>query len=70
MTHKGAICGMAAAALVASSPAMGQLVDPFGDAQDFGAGGPLLDIDTMFMLYDASFLHFEMTFHTPISAAG
>ncbi len=69
MTHKGAICGMAAAALVASSPAMGQLVDAFGDAQDtFGAGPPLLDIDAMFMLFDASFLHFEMTFHTPISA--
>ena len=69
MTHKGAICGMAAAALVASSPAMGQLVDAFGDAQDtFGFGPPLLDIDTMFMFYDASFLHFEMTFHTPISA--
>ncbi len=69
MTHKGAICGMAAAALVASSPAMGNLIDAFGDAQDvFGAGRPLLDIDTMFMLYDASFLHFEMTFHTPISA--
>jgi len=69
MTHKGAICGMAAAALVASSPAMGNLIDAFGDAQDtFNAGGPLLDIDTMFMLYDASFLHFEMTFHTPISA--
>lgn len=68
MTHKGAICGMAAAALVASSPAMGNLVDAFGDAQDFGFGPPLLDIDTMFMLYDASFLHFEMTFHTPISA--
>lgn len=68
MKHKGAICGMAAAALVASSPAMGQLVDAFGDAQDFGFGPPLLDIDTMFMLYDASFLHFEMTFHTPISA--
>ena len=69
MTHKGAICGMAAAALVASPPAMGNLIDAFGDAQDtFGAGPPLLDIDTMFMLYDASFLHFEMTFHTPISA--
>lgn len=69
MTHKGAICGMAAAASVLSSPAMGNLVDAFGDAQDvFGAGPPLLDIDTMFMLYDASFLHFEMTFHTPISA--
>ncbi len=69
MTHKGAICGMAAAALVASSPAMGNLIDAFGDAQDtFGAGPPLLDIDAMFMLYDASFLHFEMTFHTPISA--
>ncbi|MEE8156361.1 MAG: PEP-CTERM sorting domain-containing protein [Phycisphaerales bacterium] len=68
MTHKGAICGMAAAALIASSPAMGNLVDAFGDAQDFGFGRPLLDIDTMFMLYDASFLHFEMTFHTPISA--
>ncbi len=69
MTHKAAICGMAAAALVASSPAMGNLVDAFGDAQDtFGSGPPLLDIDTMFMLYDVSFLHFEMTFHTPISA--
>ncbi len=69
MTHKGAICGMAAAALVASSPAMGGLVDAFGDAQDtFGFGPPLLDIDTMFMLFDASFLHFEITFHTLISA--
>lgn len=69
MTHKGAIYGMAAAALVASSPAMGNLVDAFGDAQDtFGFGPPLLDIDTMFMLFDAGFLHFEMTFHTPISA--
>ncbi len=69
MTHRRAICGMAAAALVASSPAMGNLIDAFGDGQDtFGMGPPLLDIDTMFMHFDASFLHFEMTFHTPISA--
>ena len=69
MTHKGALCGMAAAASVASSPAMGNLIDGFGDAQDtFGMGPPLLDIAAMFMLFDANFLHFEMTFLTPISA--
>lgn len=71
MIHKGLIFGMAAAASVAWSPApaMGELVDAFGDAQDvLGQGPPLLDIDTMFIFYDGSFLHFEVTFHTPISA--
>lgn len=44
------------------------VIDPQGDAIDpFGAGPPLLDIDTVDLRYDEEHLHFEMTFHTPIS---
>jgi hypothetical protein len=44
------------------------VIDPKGDAIDpFGAGPPLLDIDAVDLRYDAAHLHFEMTFHTPIS---
>ena len=46
------------------------LVDGEGDAQDtFGAGPPLLDIDTMSVSYSGGNLFFEMTFHTPIAPA-
>lgn len=49
----------------ADSPVM----DPMGDAQDaFGAGPPLLDIDTIDIQYDATNLYFSMTFFTPIAA--
>ncbi|MBT8484037.1 MAG: hypothetical protein HKO59_10055 [Phycisphaerales bacterium] len=69
MTLRRAICATAVAAMLLSPPAMGNLIDTFGDAQDvFGAGDPLLDIDGIFVQYDERFLHFEMTFHTPISA--
>jgi hypothetical protein len=45
------------------------VVDPMGDAQDtFGAGPPLLDIDTISVSYNATDLMFSMTFHTPIAA--
>lgn len=46
------------------------VVDPMGDAVDtFGAGPPLLDIDTISVSYDATDLFFSMTFHTPIAPA-
>lgn len=46
------------------------VVDPLGDAVDtFGAGPPLLDIDTIDVTYDATDLSFSMTFHTPIAPA-
>lgn len=45
------------------------VVDPFGDAVDvFGEGGPLLDIDTIDVRYDAEHLLVSMSFHTEISA--
>ncbi len=64
-----AIRGMGIVVLASAAPAVGQLVDPKGDAVDtFGAGPPLLDIDTISVTADASTLFFSMTFHTPISA--
>lgn len=46
------------------------IIDAMGDAIDaFGAGPPLLDIDTVHVTFDneGSELSFLMTFHTPIS---
>ena len=64
-----ALC-MVLGAIAICRPGMAQLVDPMGDAVDsFGAGPPLLDIDTISVTFDATDLFFEMTFHTPISPA-
>ncbi len=61
---------MVLGAIAICRPGMAQLVDPMGDAVDsFGAGPPLLDIDTISVTFDATDLFFEMTFHTPISPA-
>ena len=44
-------------------------VDGSGDAvAAFGVDGPILDIDTLSVQFDATTLFFDMTFHTPISA--
>lgn len=57
LTTSGAAC--------VSSP----LVDAFGDASDtFGAGPPVLDIDSVTVSTDGINLSFSITFHTPISA--
>ena len=65
---KRLICAVAVLA-VFSVPALGQLVDAKGDAEDiFGAGPPLLDIDTFSVSFDETTLFVEMTFHTPVSA--
>ncbi len=46
------------------------IFDPQGDAiAVFGKPGPLLDIDTVALVYDANFLYFEVTFFTPIQPA-
>ena len=57
--------------LTCFAPAMAtaDYVDGFGDAIDsFGAGGPILDIDTLNINYDSANLYFDLSFHTPISA--
>ena len=46
------------------------IFDPKGDAVAvFGKPGPLLDLDTVALVYDANFLYFEVTFFTPIQPA-
>jgi len=61
--------GIAVVVSTFSVPALGQLVDAKGDAEDvFGAGPPLLDIDTISVTFNESTLFVEMTFHTPVSA--
>ncbi len=46
------------------------IFDPQGDAIPvLGKPGPLLDIDTVALVYDANFLYFEVTFFTPIQPA-
>ncbi len=46
------------------------IFDPQGDAVAvFGKPGPLLDLDTVALVYDANFLYFEVTFFTPIQPA-
>ena len=57
--------------LTCFAPAMAtaDYVDGFGDAVDsFGAGGPILDIDSLSIQYDSTSLYFDLSFHTPISA--
>ncbi len=46
------------------------IFDPQGDAIPvLGKPGPLLDLDTVALVYDANFLYFEVTFFTPIQPA-
>ncbi|MCH8344151.1 MAG: hypothetical protein IH983_09190 [Planctomycetes bacterium] len=46
------------------------IFDPQGDAIPvFGKPGPLLDLDTVALVYDANFLYFEVTFFTLIQPA-
>jgi hypothetical protein len=64
------ILATAVLATTLAATASAQLNDPMGDAQDtFGAGPPLLDIDTMSVTYDATTLYLAVTFFTPISPA-
>ncbi len=69
MMVRDAILAIAACGSIAAAAQGQAYVDAFGDATAaFGGSGPLLDIDTIDVSYDATNLYFLFTFHTPIVA--
>ncbi|MCZ6735933.1 MAG: hypothetical protein O7C65_09095 [Planctomycetota bacterium] len=66
----GMIAAMAVLSVGVEATHADFIFDPQGDAVAvFGKPGPLLDIDTVALVYDANFLYFEVTFFTPIQPA-